>query len=329
MAQRHTPLGYCIRNGNAVIEPITAAIVRNIFIDYQNGKSTYQIAETLGGQGILNASHKPKWYHGSIGKILENRIYLGDDFYPILIEPELFHSAQERREAQRKDLGRLVHPNSFAAQNVFLGKVYCGICGQPYRKYMEHCNQPGKKSRWKCKQYIKDHTVHCRNIPLLDEQIQDAFIRSAGLLMNKPDLLEGKKLNEKKEPVWPVLKLEREIQQCNESEEYQAEEMVRLIYERAKVQYQASVIHDSFYQTEKLKTAFAEYGIQEEFQPDFYRKVVKKMVVQEDGIIQTIFINGVSLGIRVIANQEGRESNGQSRNCCKEKYSGHTGKAGV
>ena len=204
MAQRHIPLGYCIRNGNAVIEPTTAAIVRNIFIDYQNGKSTYQIAEMLAGQGILNANHKPKWYHGSIGRILENRIYLGDDFYPLLIERELFQSVQKRREIQRKDLGRLVHPNSFAAQNVFSGKVYCGICGQPYRKYMEHVNQPGEKSRWKCKQYIKDHQVHCRNIPLLDGQIQDAFMRAIKLLMSNADLLEGKKLKEKKEPVWPV-----------------------------------------------------------------------------------------------------------------------------
>lgn len=329
MAQRHIPLGYCIQNGNAVIEPITAAIVRNIFTDYKNGKSTYQIAKELSEQGILNANSKPKWYHGGVGKIIENRKYLGDDFYPVLIEQELFDSAQQRREIQRKDLGRLIHPNSFADRSVLSGRVYCGVCGKPYRKYIEHYNQPGEKNRWRCKQYIKNHAVNCRNIPLLDEQIEGAFMRAVDLLMSRPDLLEGRASKEKKEPAWPVLKLEREIQACNESEEYQAEEMVRLIYERAKAQYQASVIHDTFYQTEKLKAALKEYGSPKEFQTDFYQKVIKKMVVQEDGILQVIFINGVSLGIRAADNREGRENHGKNCNCSKEKHRSHTGEAGV
>ena len=116
MAQRHIPLGYRIRNGKAVIEPISVAAIRTIFTDYQKGKSTYQIAKELTEQGVLNANHEPKWYHGGVGKILENRKYLGDDFYPTIIEAELFDAVQERRDMQRKDLGRLIHPNSFSEQ---------------------------------------------------------------------------------------------------------------------------------------------------------------------------------------------------------------------
>ena len=329
MAQRHTPLGYCIQNGNAVIDPITAAVVRNIFTDYQKGKSTYQIAKELTKQGVLNANHEPKWYHAGVGKIIENRKYLGDGFYPALIEQEQFDSAKQRRELQRKDLGRLIHPNSFAEQTVFSGKVYCGICGKPYRKYIEHCNQPGEKTRWRCKQYIKNHAVYCRNIPLLDEEIQAAFMSAVNLLVSNPNFIEEKVPKETREPAWPVLKLEREIQIYNDSGEYQAEEMIRLIYERAKAQYQTAVIHDSFYQTEKLKAVLADYGSPEKFNPDFYQKVIKKMTVQEDGILQVIFINGVSLGIRVGTHREGRESHGKNCSCSKEKYRGHTGEAGV
>ena len=158
MAQRHIPLGYRIQNGNAVIEPVSAVAIRTIFTDYRKGKSTYQIAKELTEQGVLNANHEPKWYHGGVGRVLENRKYLGDDFYPTIIEAELFDAVQERRNMQRKDLGRLIHPNSFAEQTVFSGKVYCGVCGKPYRKYMEHCNQPGEKKRWRCKQL---RTMRC------------------------------------------------------------------------------------------------------------------------------------------------------------------------
>lgn len=229
---------------------------------------------------------------------------------------------------QRKDLGRLIHPNSFSEQTVFSGKVYCGVCGKPYRKYIEHCNQPGEKTRWRCKQYIKNHAVHCRNIPLLEEEIQAAFLSAVDFLVSHPDFID-KVPKEKREPAWQVLKLEREIQMCNDSEEYQAEEIIRLIYERAKAQYQSAVVHDSFYQTEKLKAALAEHGSIEEFQPDFYQNVIKKMVVQEDGILQVIFINEVSLGIRAADYQEGRKSHGKNCTCSKEKYRGHTGETGV
>ena len=83
--QRYVPFGYQIQNGKAKIEPETAEFVREIFIIYLAGTSTYRIAKNFTQRGILNASHKPSWNHGSIGKILENQKYLGDEFYPPLI----------------------------------------------------------------------------------------------------------------------------------------------------------------------------------------------------------------------------------------------------
>ncbi|WP_270810018.1 hypothetical protein [Hungatella effluvii] len=148
------------------------------------------------------------------------------------------------------------------------------------------------------------------------------------MLVSHPNLIEEKVPKEKKEPICSVLKLEREIQMCNNSEEYKAEEILRLIYERAKAQYKTATIHDNGYQTEKLKAALMEYGSTKVFQPNFYLKVIKKMVVQEDGILQVIFINGVSLGIRIRANREGRECHDKN-NGSKEKYCGHTSQKGV
>lgn len=92
--QRHVPLGYHIQNGKAEIEPETANLVRKIFDTYLAGTSTYRIAKDFTRRGILNASHKPTWNHGSIGKILENRKYIGDEFYPPLIEQSIFEQVQ-------------------------------------------------------------------------------------------------------------------------------------------------------------------------------------------------------------------------------------------
>lgn len=184
--KRHTPLGYRIVNGKADIVPEAAQIVKAVFQAYLGGTSTYQIAKDLTKQGVLNASHKPSWNHGSVGKILENRKYTGDEFYPSLIESGIFEQVQKRRQETVKSLGRHVQPNSFRNQTKFSGTLYCGICGQSYRRYVEHCNQPSENVKWKCKHYIKSNRVSCLNIFLTDEQIESAFMNVINQIIATP-----------------------------------------------------------------------------------------------------------------------------------------------
>lgn len=183
--QRRTPLRYYIQNGKAEIEPETAEFVREIFSTYLAGISTYRIAKDFTRRGILNASHKPSWNHGSIGKILENRKYIGDEFYPPLIEQSIFEQVQSRRIQRVKDLGRAAQPNSFANQSVWSSLLVCGECGQPYRKYTEK----GKPPKWRCKHYIYRNRVHCRNRFLSEEQLEQAFVRVINQVIGNPAYL--------------------------------------------------------------------------------------------------------------------------------------------
>ena len=93
-----------------------------------------------------------------------------------MIEPELFTKVQERRIEKSRELGRIMQPNSFRNRSMFAGSLVCGVCGQPYRRYVEHCKQPGEKIVWKCKHYINENRVCCRNIFLVDSQIIQAFM---------------------------------------------------------------------------------------------------------------------------------------------------------
>ena len=193
MIQRHMPLGYRIENGRAVLVPETVMIVKRIFDAYVSGISTYRIAKELTAQGILNARHKPSWNHGSIGKILENRKYLGDKFYPPMIDEDLFEQAQKLRMDRQVQLGRSIQPNRFANRHTFSGKLRCGKCGQPYNRYVEHCNQPGETVNWKCKQYIQGNRVSCRNQFVMDEQIKEAFLEVINRVIAKPGLIDRRR----------------------------------------------------------------------------------------------------------------------------------------
>ena len=295
MMQRHMPLGYGIENGKAVIVPETAAIVKQVFQDYDSGISTYRIAKELTKKGVLNASHKPSWNHGSVGKILENQKYLGDGFYPPMIDKELFEQVQRRRMEKQVQLGRTIQPNSFANRNAFAGKLFCGKCGQPYRRYVEHCNQPGEKVNWKCKRYIHGNRVYCRNQFLTDEQIADAFLEAVNRLITSPKLLERRREPESETGGAAAEKLSERIMEMLESGNAPAQDIKALIFERAKLRYQRSKINDYEYQTDKIKRTLAGIGEQSEFDDTLFEQTIRQAVIQEDGKITFQLHNGIEI----------------------------------
>lgn len=297
--QRHMPMGYRIVNGKAEIVPEAAETVRQVFHAYLSGISTYRIAKELTAQGVLNASHKASWNHGSIGKILENQKYQGDEFLPPLIDRPTFEAVQERRSEKCGQLGRTVQPNSFANQNALSNRLVCGKCGQPYRRYVEHCNQPGEKINWKCKRYIQGNRVYCRNLFLSDEQIGTAFLDVVNRLIARPKLLEQPILKEQQAQNYRVDRMSEQIQEMTEDGGCSAQDIKKLIFERAKFQYQTAVIQDTGYLTEKLKAAIGQGEIQTEFEESLFLQTIKQVVIFEDGRLEFHFINGLTIDTHI------------------------------
>lgn len=289
--QRHTPLGYRITGGKAVIVPEAAQIVMAVFKEYLAGTSTYQIAKNLTKQGVLNASHKPSWNHGSIGKILKNTKYMGDDFYPPLIDQAMFAQVQRRRQEKVEQLGRTAQLNSFENAALFSGKLYCGACGESYRRYVEHCGQSGETVKWKCKHYIWRNRVTCRNIFLNDEQIKNAFIQCINQIITAPAMLERR--SQVKSPVYcPASeRLTEQIQQALETGQYTAQQIKEMAFERATERYRMSAIDDWHYQTDKLKEALCGIEVQATFDENLFTKTIKKAVIYEDGRLQFFLHN--------------------------------------
>ena len=93
----HIPYGYRIENGKAVVDEIQAEQVGEFFKEYIAGKSLKAAAETVG----------LKVFHGSAGRMLRNTHYLGDDYYPAIIDRALFDKAEEERQSRATQLGRV------------------------------------------------------------------------------------------------------------------------------------------------------------------------------------------------------------------------------
>ena len=93
----HTPYGYKIVDGRAVVDKEQAAVVRTFFEGYISGLALTAAAEKAG----------LKIYHGSAGRMLRNKHYLGDQFYSAIIDEETYAKAEEIRMQKAKSLGRV------------------------------------------------------------------------------------------------------------------------------------------------------------------------------------------------------------------------------
>ncbi len=94
---RHIPYGYDIIDGKAVINEEAAEQVRTFFQHYLNGVALTKAAELVG----------MKLFHGSAGRMLRNKHYLGDDYYPQIIDKETFDKAEKLRQEKAAGLGRI------------------------------------------------------------------------------------------------------------------------------------------------------------------------------------------------------------------------------
>ena len=83
----HTPFGYRIENGRAVVNEQEGEQLRQIFTGYLSGLSYIKAAQKVG----LDLTHK------SVKNLLQNKRYLGDDFYPAIIDKQTFDAVEVER----------------------------------------------------------------------------------------------------------------------------------------------------------------------------------------------------------------------------------------
>lgn len=93
----HTPYGYIIENGQAVIDELNAERVRMLFREYIECKSMRAAAKKVGIEKT----------HSVIGRFLKNKVYVGTEFYPQIVDEDTFVKVQEIRENNAKSQNRI------------------------------------------------------------------------------------------------------------------------------------------------------------------------------------------------------------------------------
>lgn len=163
--------------GNLVIDPEQAEIVRRIYREYLEGASFLQIKRSLEADGVPNGAGHLKWHESNIHQILTNEKYIGDALlqktytvsildkkraanngempkyyvegsHEAIIDRDVFMKVKAeiaRRANLNPDGKRRVYSSKYALS----GMVFCGHCGDIYRR-VKWNNRGCKFTVWRC-----------------------------------------------------------------------------------------------------------------------------------------------------------------------------------
>ncbi len=209
-------LGYTKdEQGQLVIVPEEAEVVRRIYRELLDGKSPYKIASNLQRDGILTGAGGSRWYDSTVIKILKNEKYQGDallqktytvdflskkrvkntghaaqyyveDSHPAIVIKEEFAAVQlefERRTNMRgySKSGR----SSFTSEYPFSRKLFCQNCGSKFRRQAWGSGK-NRKYVWRCINREINGVESCGMKSIREKDLEKAFLRAMNkLIANK------------------------------------------------------------------------------------------------------------------------------------------------
>ena len=194
-------LGYRLKDGQLVIVPEEAEIVRHIFDLYLKGCGCNKISKILSSEGIKPA-YSSRWNESVIRQILTNVTYKGDlllqktyrenfmtkvdiknrgerNFYSVenahepIIPPDIFDEVQREKASRAKRyMDRPALPKDYCkGTHLFSGLIRCGTYGNAYAfKMVSHAPSPSIPV-WICNTYNHYGRSACLSSKQIPESI--------------------------------------------------------------------------------------------------------------------------------------------------------------
>ncbi len=214
----------CAKDGSWVIEESEAQVIRRIFNDYINGKTTPVIERELMAEGIPSVGGQAKWYQSSISEILKNEKYAGDlRMQKTYTEDPITHVKRFNRDGKLKQYYKEDHHPAIVSKDVyrmatmtaalrdrtkgvqmypFYGFLKCPICGAEMVRF--HVPRDTTTYAWTCpgqtteKGTTRKDRSSCPPFFIVENYVHQGF-REAAAALDRGQLTEiTKGRNQKK-----------------------------------------------------------------------------------------------------------------------------------
>ena len=203
----YPPYGYNNVEGEMVIVPEQAEIVKRIFSDTLAGKSTHAIAGELNTRGIPTKKGGA-WTPGTINGIIGNEKYTGDvlyqktytdssfnrhtnygeldqylvrDHHAAIVSHEEFDRANAVLRQRGKEKGNGSNTEKYQNRYSFSGKIRCAECGGSFKRRI-HYKPRGSYIAWCCATHLTDKGI-CSMKYITDAALKRAFVTMVNKLV--------------------------------------------------------------------------------------------------------------------------------------------------
>jgi DNA invertase Pin-like site-specific DNA recombinase len=197
-------------DGNLVVNPQQAKLVRYIFSLFLQGLTFYGIAKRLESEGHKTGTGNSTWHESSVRTILTNEKYKGDallqkyyisDFltkkpvvnkgevpqyyveknHEAIITAEVFDMVQKEIEYRSK------HVETTRGAHIFSGRITCGHCGAMYGSKIWHSTSKYRKVVWQCNGRYVDRYHKCPSPNLTEVEVKQWFVKAVNQLVGNKD----------------------------------------------------------------------------------------------------------------------------------------------
>ena len=283
MNRKVTVYGYQFIDGMLQTDEEQSRMVQEIFNVYNSGIPVSRLKDHIEGLEINRVK---------LNDMLSDKRYMGDENFPKIIEPELFEAVQQMKEERRKAIGKEQSYIYYKEYFLLGDKMKCGECGSEY-----HCYKHGDKQIWDCSKRIVKGRVHCRNQRIQEDQIKELFMQAVTKMKNDPKKIRKIMIHKTKRNI-RLQAVEHEIELLKNNSDHNIDELLKLIYKRASLQYEDADDGGAAYYTQKIEDLIQQHKEQSEektFDKDLFDSIMEAITIYKDGRVVFTLKNGATM----------------------------------
>ncbi|WP_088186063.1 recombinase family protein [Desulfosporosinus sp. FKA] len=315
--------------GQLVIVPEEAEVVRRIYREFLDGKSPYKIASNLQKDGVITGAGGSKWYDSTVIGILKNVKYMGDallqktyttdfltkkrvkntghaaqyyveDSHEAIVSKEEFAAVQAEFERRSNLRGySKTGKSKFTSDYAFSGKLFCGNCGSKFRR-SKWGSGKNLQIVWICINHQTGDGCDMKSVK--EKALEQAFVRVMNrIIANK----EAYIIEETSGPKFDfeaidakIAELQHELMDAmRNNQEYSTAEIEKLQGLKQRVKGDEAERVWKGRMAEEFKAYLDARGSEQvdKFDEDIFRKLVEKVKVQSMVEVEFVFKVGVEV----------------------------------
>ena len=279
---RVIPFGYCMRNGEVIVNLAESKAVIRLFEEYLNGSSLLQIAKLMEFKKIRYSEDSGHWNKNMVKRIIENEKYLGTEKYPKIISEKFFNQANEKRMMKATSVCVI----SEDLQEI-RKRTYCAECGHR----LSRIGGNSKYEHWDC----RNPDCYRLEYQLTDQMIIGVVLTVLNAAIANPNLIENNGEISTYSPTADVIRRQNEINQMIDSTQLDFDRIKSELYRLTEMKYDCCTYNDDPQKTKQLMNLLENQKQLNTLDIGLFKSCVNRIWISHFCATEVEFINGVHI----------------------------------